>query len=75
MARTIRFVPAKDVAAFEDELRRAKVDWVLIQYGGAVHSFTDWNAGSDNAKGAAYNEKADKRSWEDMRNSSRDFSK
>jgi dienelactone hydrolase len=61
------FVPAKDVAAFEDELRQAKVDWQLIKYGGAVHAFTQWNAGNDNSKGAAYNEKADKRSWEDMK--------
>jgi dienelactone hydrolase len=55
------FVPAKDVAAFEDEMRSAKVDWQLVKYGGAVHSFTDWDA---RAEGAAYNEKADRRSWE-----------
>jgi dienelactone hydrolase len=58
------FVPAKDVAAFEDEMRQAKVDWQLVKYGGAVHSFTDWNA---KMEGAAYNEKADKRSWEAMK--------
>lgn len=34
-----------------------------MAYGGAVHSFTDWNAGSDNSRGVAYNEKADRRSW------------
>jgi dienelactone hydrolase len=61
------FVPAKDVAAFEDEMRQAKVDWQLMKFGGAVHSFTDWNAGSDNSKGAAYQEKADHRSWEAMK--------
>jgi dienelactone hydrolase len=61
------FVPAKDVAAFEDEMRQAKVDWQLVAYGGAVHSFTDWNAGGDNSKGAAYNENADRRSWEAMK--------
>jgi len=61
------FVPAKDVAAFEDEMRQAKVDWQLVKYGGAVHGFTDWNAGNDNSKGMAYNEKADNRSWEDMK--------
>jgi dienelactone hydrolase len=60
------FVPAKDVAAFEDEMRQAKVDWQLVKYGGAVHSFTDWNAGTLNLEGAAYNEKADRRSWADM---------
>lgn len=61
------FVPAKELAAFEDELRSAGVDWQLVKYGGAVHSFTDWNAGQDNSKGAAYNEQADKRSWEHMK--------
>ena len=62
-----RAVPATEVAAFADEMRQAGVDWQLIQYGGAVHSFTDWNAGGDNSKGAAYNEKADHRSWEAMK--------
>lgn len=61
------FVSAKDLAAFEDEMRAAKVDWQLIQYGGAVHSFTQPMAGNDNSKGAAYNEKADKRSWQAMK--------
>jgi dienelactone hydrolase len=60
-------VPAKDLAAFEDELRQAKVDWQLVKYGGAVHSFTDWNAGDNPGQGAAYNEKADRRSWEAMK--------
>jgi dienelactone hydrolase len=48
-------------------MRDAKVDWQLIKYGGAVHSFTQPNAGNDNSKGAAYNEKADQRSWEAMK--------
>ena len=61
------FEKTEDLAAFEKELRDAKVDWRLIKYGGAVHSFTQPMAGSDNSKGAAYNEKADKRSWADMK--------
>jgi dienelactone hydrolase len=61
------FVAAKDLAAFEDEMRQAKVDWQLVKYGGAVHSFTDWNAGDNPRQGAAYNEKADRRSWEAMK--------
>jgi len=60
------FVPAKDLAAFEDELRAANVDWQLIKYGGAVHSFTQPLA-NDNPPGAKYNERADKRSWQDMK--------
>ena len=62
------FVPAKEVATFEDEMRAGGVDWQLVAYGGAVHSFTDWNAGTDNSKGAAYNKQADERSWEAMKN-------
>jgi len=60
-------VPPKEVAAFEEEMRQAGVDWQLVAYGGAVHSFTDRDAGNDNAKGAAYNERADRRSWEAMK--------
>ena len=62
------FQKPADLAAFEDELRQANVDWVLIKYGGAVHSFTQPMAGNDNSRGAAYNERADKRSWRDMKN-------
>jgi dienelactone hydrolase len=60
------FVPSKDLAAFEDEMRAAKVDWQLIKYGGAVHSFTDWNMDGKTLPGAQYNEAADKRSWAAM---------
>ncbi|MDX9731218.1 MAG: dienelactone hydrolase family protein [Bdellovibrionales bacterium] len=61
------FVPAAELVAFEEEMRKHKVDWQLVKYGGAVHSFTEKAAGNDNAKGAAYNEKADKRAWLAMR--------
>jgi dienelactone hydrolase len=60
-------VPPKDVEAFAQEMREGGVDWQLVSYGGAVHAFTDWNAGNDNSKGLAYNERADRRSWEAMR--------
>jgi len=61
------YVPATDVTALQDEFRKAGVDWQMIYYSGAVHAFTRPDAGSDNSKGAAYNEKADKRSWEAMK--------
>ena len=60
------FVPPAEVTAFEEEMRKGGADWQLVSYGNAVHSFTDWNAGGDNSKGAAYNAKADARSWEAM---------
>ncbi len=61
------FVPAKDLAAFEQEMKDAGVDFKLVQYPGAVHAFTQKAAGNDNSKGAAYNESADKASWEEMK--------
>lgn len=61
------YVPAKDVAAFESEMMSNSVSYQLIQYPNAVHSFTDVGAGTDNSKGAAYNEAADKQSFEKAR--------
>ena len=61
------FVPPDEVLGFEKEMRDAKVDWQLVSYGNAVHSFTDKSAGNDNSTGAAYNEKADVRSWREMK--------
>jgi dienelactone hydrolase len=58
------YVPAKDVQAFTEEMKRGGVDWILTQYGSAVHAFTNQSAGNDPSKGAAYNENADRRSWE-----------
>jgi dienelactone hydrolase len=52
--------------AFKQEMRDANADWQMVYYANAVHSFTDPNAGSDNSKGAAYNEKAATRSWQHM---------
>lgn len=61
------FVKPDEVAAFQEEMRKGGVDWQFVAYGNAVHSFTNREAGNDNSKGAAYNEKADLRSWEAMR--------
>ncbi|MGV8039341.1 MAG: dienelactone hydrolase family protein [Thermoanaerobaculaceae bacterium] len=61
------WVPSEQVLAFEREMRDAGVDWQLVAYGGAVHAFTQKEAGNDSSKGAAYNERADRRSWEAMR--------
>ena len=60
------FVPANEIEAMKSEFNKSAVDWQMIYYSGAVHSFTQTMAGKDNSKGAAYNEKADKRSWASM---------
>lgn len=61
------FVPAADIAAFEKEMKDAKVDYKLVSYPGAVHAFTQKAAGDDNSKGAAYNKAADRASWNEMK--------
>jgi dienelactone hydrolase len=61
------YVPADQLAAFEKEMTGVGADWQLVSYGGAVHSFTHREAGIDPSKGAAYDEKADQRSWQAMR--------
>jgi acetyl esterase/lipase len=58
-------VPPDQVKAWEDGMRAAGVDWELIAYGGAVHTFSNPAAGSANkAQGVAYDAKAANRSWQ-----------
>ncbi len=61
------FVPNEQAVALGKELSAAGVDWQLSVYADAVHGFTQKMSGDDKSKGAAYNEKADKRSWEAMK--------
>lgn len=61
------FVDLKQINAFIDEMKKTDADWRLILYGGAVHSFTVPEAGNEPSKGMAYNERADRRSWQAMR--------
>lgn len=57
-------VKEETVEEFLVEMRDHAPDWQFIRYANAVHSFTEPSAGDDPSTGAAYNEKADKRSWE-----------
>lgn len=57
------YVPPTELSQFQKDLDDAKVDYQLVSYSGAVHSFTHKDAGTDITKGAAYNENADKRSF------------
>ncbi len=61
------FVPPAEVAAFQKEMDDAKVDWQMDLFAGAVHSFTNPDSGNDPSKGAAYNAKADARSWDALK--------
>ena len=61
------FESPAEIAAFQDEMRAAGVDWQMVYYGGAVHGFTNPDADAAGIKGVRYNAPADKRSWEAMR--------
>lgn len=61
------YVPAEEVAGFQQEMNEAGADWQFVAYSDAVHAFTQPMAGNDPSKGAAYQNKADERSWEHMK--------
>lgn len=60
-------VPPEQVAAFEQEMNAAKVDWQLHVYGNTKHAFSNPLA-NDQTLGTIYNEIAAKRSWIAMTN-------
>jgi dienelactone hydrolase len=59
-------VHAEERRAFEEEMRAGGVDWQLVVYGGAVHSFTNQRATQVDIPGIAYDEATDRRSWQAM---------
>jgi dienelactone hydrolase len=61
------YVPPEQVRNFQDEMRKAEVDWYMMSFGNAVHSFTKPEAGDDPSDGQAYDAKADARSFEAMK--------
>jgi dienelactone hydrolase len=65
-----KFVPAEAVERFKQEMTDAKADFKVIVYPGAVHGFTNSDAtqlGKKYNLPLAYNTKADKESWADMK--------
>ncbi|GAB4518766.1 MAG: dienelactone hydrolase family protein [Phycisphaerales bacterium] len=60
------FVSEDERRAFRREMEDAGVDYQFIEYGGAVHSFTNPEADALNMDSVAYDEHADRRSWRAM---------
>lgn len=61
------FIPAERIVKFKKALADANVDWEMNIYSGAKHGFTNPGAGEFGMDALAYNEKADRRSWEKMK--------
>lgn len=59
-------IPPEQRLDFEKEMRAANVDWRMILYGGAGHSFTNPAADARNMPGFKYHEPTDRRSWRAM---------
>jgi dienelactone hydrolase len=60
------FIPQSQVDGFMEEMKRAGVDYQVMVYGGAKHSFTNRRAGERGIAALEYSAKADERSWAAM---------
>lgn len=60
-------IPPAQRAAFEEEMNAAGVDWQMILYSGAGHSFTN-RAADGSRPGFQFHEPSDRRSWTAMAN-------
>ena len=58
--------PPEDVLAVAQEFTAAGADWQLHAFGNTLHAFTNPHA-NDRANGMAYDEAADRRSWQALR--------
>ncbi|HET6470592.1 MAG TPA: dienelactone hydrolase family protein [Pseudomonadales bacterium] len=61
-------IPAEQRNAFIDEMRAGGVDYQMLVYGNAGHSFTNREVDAMNLPGFKYDAETDRRSWRAMRN-------
>ncbi|HET7548371.1 MAG TPA: dienelactone hydrolase family protein [Usitatibacter sp.] len=61
------FVKPETIAAVKEALDAGHVDWYMVTYANAVHAFTNPKADDYHIPGIGYNEKAAKRSWDEMK--------
>jgi dienelactone hydrolase len=59
-------IPPAQIAAFEAQMSKTRVDWQVHVYGGAVHSFTNPEADALGNPAFAHQAAADRRSWSAM---------
>ena len=61
------FVPPQQVQDCTEAMTKGGVDFQVVNYSHAVHAFTNPDADSHHIPNIAYNEAADKRSWQAMK--------
>jgi dienelactone hydrolase len=59
--------PPDQILSLAKELTEAEADWQIHIYGNTLHAFTNPMA-NDRSFGTVYDETADRRSWESLRN-------
>jgi len=59
--------PPDEINGLLKEMEEAKADWDCVFYGGAKHTFTNFNLPTNIPGPAAYQERADKKSWQAMK--------
>jgi dienelactone hydrolase len=60
------FLKEDHIRKFRNALDKANVDWQMVLYAGARHSFTDPGADAHGMDALKYDQDADKRSWKHM---------
>jgi dienelactone hydrolase len=60
------FIKPETITELKQVLDANKVDWYMVTYANSVHAFTNPDADSFKIPGIGYNEKAARRSWEEM---------
>lgn len=60
-------VPEADVNQVAGHLRKGSADWQIHSYGNVLHAFTDPNIDAAGNPAAAYDRRADERSWAALR--------
>jgi len=61
------FTSTKALADYLSGMTKTGLDWQMIIYSGAKHSFTNPDADKAGMKGLGYNKSADERSWAEMK--------
>ena len=54
------------IPGYISAMEESGIDWQMVMYGGAVHSFTNPGADAAGMDGVAYSDSADRRSWQHM---------
>ncbi len=60
-------VPDRDLTRFMDSLRGSNIDWRVVVYGNAKHSFTNPKADGLGMEGVGYDARTAERAWSEMR--------